>query len=130
MNKIRISQSAAGKSIRLVIVSLVALALLVPAAQAQSPADEIAAFMEGVNLQLEAGGADYRVGIAEYLTTDAEESANTIITKVVGNKQLGHDFVPGDARRGWSGAAGTAITYAIDTTFDAVPPFGGLVVPV
>ncbi len=43
-----------------------------------------------------------------------------------GNKQLDADFVPNDLRREWSGPNPNQITYAIDQTGDAVPPFGGL----
>jgi hypothetical protein len=67
------------------------------------------------------------VAVAEYITNGENgEIGNTIIAKNVGNKQLGHDFVPGDTRRAWSGPDPNAITYAIDTTGDAVPVFGGL----
>jgi len=94
---------------------------------AQSPADQIAAAMERVNLQLETSGAGYRVGVAEYLSTDGEAIGNIVISKDVGNKRLPDaDFVPGDLRRVWSATASTAMTYAIDTTIDAVPVLGGL----
>ena len=87
----------------------------------------ISDFMDAVNVGLAADGAAYRVAMAEYITDgESGEMGNTVIAKNVGNKQLGHDFVPGDGRRAWSGAGGNAITYAIDTTGDAVPPFGGL----
>ena len=106
-----------------ITVALAVLSLLVPVAQAQSPENEIAAMMDLVNAQLDSDGAGYRVAIAEYVTGDPEAAGNTVIAKNVGNKQLSADFVPGDGRRaGWSLAAGTAITYAIDTTGDAVPP--------
>jgi len=87
----------------------------------------IAAMMDEMNVALAEQGADYRVAMAEAIT--AAESGDvgiTVLAKNVGNKQLGADFVPGDARRAWSGAGGNAITYAIDQTGDAVPPFGGL----
>ena len=83
--------------------------------------------MDALNAGLAADGADYRVAMAEYVTSgDSGEMGNTIIAKNVGNKQLGFDFVPGDTRRAWSGPGANSITYAIDTTGDAVPPFGGL----
>lgn len=115
------------------IPAVLAVAILVAftaTASANDAASEIAAALETMNLALAQQGADYRAGMAEYLTGEGEEIAITIIAKNVGNKQLGFDFVPGDARRaGWSGPAGPGdddITYAVDTTLDAVPPFGGL----
>lgn len=93
---------------------------------------DIATIMETMNAALEAEGADYRVGIAEYITNgEGGEAGNTVLSRVVGNKHLGQDFIPGDPRRNaWSGvtAAGAVdnITYAIDRTGDAVPPSGGL----
>lgn len=93
-------------------------------------ANDLTQYMDAINAQLEAAGANYRAAIAEYVTSpDGGEAGNTVLSKVVGNKQLGHDFVPLDARRAWSGSAAGPdddITYAIDQTFDAVPPFGGL----
>lgn len=89
----------------------------------------IRALMDDVNAQLEVQGAGYRVGVAEYITGEGDEIGATIISKDVGNKQLDFDFVPFDVRRPWSGAAGGStddITYAVDATLDAVPPFGGL----
>ena len=98
---------------------------------AQTAAGEISAMMDVVNGALAAEGAEYRVLMAEYMTTDGAEAVGaTILQKNVGNKRLGADFVPNDPRRaGWSGAVGGAnddITYAIDGTGDAVPVFGGL----
>ena len=88
---------------------------------------EIGDLMDALNVGLAAEGAAYRVAVAEYITNGENgEMGNTIIAKNVGNKQLGHDFVPGDLRRTWSSADANSITYAIDQTFDAVPPFGGL----
>jgi hypothetical protein len=89
----------------------------------------ILATMDAVNAGLAAEGADYRVAMAEYVTGAGDQAGATVISKNVGNKQLGFDFVPFDGRRGWSGPAGGPmddITYAIDQTGDAVPPFGGL----
>ena len=86
-------------------------------------AAEISDLMDVTNAGLAADGADYRVAMAEYITSgESGEIGNTVIAKDVGNKQLSADFVPGDGRRLWSGASGNAITYAIDRTFDAVPP--------
>lgn len=97
----------------------------------------IGAMMDEVNVALAAQGADYRVAMAEYVTGDGDEAGATVISKDVGNKWLAADFVPFDPRRagtpitdgGWSGSvAGPTddITYAVDQTGDAVPPFGGL----
>jgi len=95
-----------------------------------TPDAELATFMDALNVQLEAQGADYRALEAEYITAgDSGQAGGTVLSKVTGNKQLPHDFVPFDARRaGWSGAAGPSdnITFAIDETGDAVPLFGGL----
>ncbi len=55
--------------------------------------------------------------VAEYITTDdAAQAGQTVYFRNVGNKQLSHDFVPGDPRRGGH----TNITYLIDdqTTSD------------
>jgi hypothetical protein len=87
----------------------------------------IAAMMVEMNVALEGDGANYRVAMAEAITAaESGEAGITVLAKNVGNKQLGFDFVPGDGRRAWSSAGGNAITYAIDQTGDAVPPFGGL----
>lgn len=84
-------------------------------------------YLDAINAGLAAEGMDYRVAMAEYVTAGgSEEAGQTVFSKVVGNKQLGFDFVPGDSRRGWSGSNGTEITYAIDQTGDAVPVYGGL----
>ncbi|MEZ4585067.1 MAG: hypothetical protein R2909_01540 [Gemmatimonadales bacterium] len=94
-----------------------------------STGDAIASVMDQVNLGLEMQGADYRVAMAEYITVaDANEAGATIVARDLGNKQLTADFVPGDARRTWSGppAAGSDdITYAIDQV-DAATIGGGL----
>jgi hypothetical protein len=96
----------------------------------QSASNGLAEFMDNMNEALAAQGANYRVAVAEYINVDGGEEGNTVLSKVVGNKQLAHDFVPFDARRaGWSGPSGGPgddITYAVDQTGDAVPPFGGL----
>ena len=84
-------------------------------------------YLDAINVGLAQKGLDYRIAMAEYITAGgSDEAGNTIRPKDVGNKQLEFDFVPGDTRRDWSGASATAITYAIDQTGDAVPPFGGL----
>ena len=118
---------------RTTLRTLICLALLATAgmpAWAAGEAEEIATIMDDINAALTAEGADYLVAVAEAITsTDGETMGITIISKDVGNKQLGFDFVPFDARRAWSGPpAGSTdnITYAVDQTGDAVPVFGGL----
>lgn len=89
----------------------------------------IQAIMDDMNDVLAADGAEYRVGWAEYITDvsgGGSEAGQTVLSKVVGNKQLVGDFVPGDTRRTWSSPDAINLTYAIDQTGDAVPPFGGL----
>ncbi|MGQ0639742.1 MAG: hypothetical protein ACT4P6_03080 [Gemmatimonadaceae bacterium] len=95
-----------------------------------APDVELAAFMDALNAQLAAQGVDYRAAVAEYIAPgDSGQAGGTVLSKVVGNKQLPHDFVPLDPRRaGWSGTPGPGdnMTFAIDETGDAVPPLGGL----
>ncbi len=90
----------------------------------------LGAMMDDVNAALAEQGADYRVAMAEYVTGEGDEAGATVISKDVGNKQLGADFVPFDPRRQpWSGSPlgpDDDITYAVDQTGDAVPPIGGL----
>lgn len=95
------------------------------ASAALSPDAQIASYMASVNEALAADGAPYRIAKAEWLgAPDSDNVGNTVLAKDVGNKQLAFDFVPGDPRRsGWSAGGGTAMTYAIDETSDAVPPF-------
>lgn len=113
------------------VLTLVAVKFWVPtgvSAQGEA-AQAIVAIMDSVNAQLAAEGADYRVAMAEYVTGEGDEAGATVISKDVGNKQLGFDFVPFDGRRAWSGPTGGPsddITYAVDMTIDAVPPIGGL----
>ncbi|MCG2587907.1 hypothetical protein [Rhodohalobacter sulfatireducens] len=90
--------------------------------------------MNSLNDKLAAEGLNYRVRMAEYITAEGSgEAGNTVFAKDVGNKQLGTDFVPNDARRTWSnpGAPGDTddITYAIDQTpgpAGSTPFLGGL----
>lgn len=97
------------------LTALGALALLtVPtAAVAEHPA--YAAMVE-INNALAVLEADYRLEVIEFMTTDDAdpEFAHTVFFNNRGNKQLSHDFVPGDTRRAWS--IGTAITLAVDGT--------------
>src|SRR5262245_45554720 len=96
------------------------------AAGASPEAAEVLAYMDAVNASLQASGADYRVGIAEYQTLSGGDAVGaTILQKDVGNKQLSADFVAFDPRRAWSGPASGStdnITFAIDQTGDAIPP--------
>lgn len=85
--------------------------------------------MDVMNVQLANAGVSYRAAKAEYVSDAGTQSmGNTVLAKDVGNKQLDSDFVPGDPRRTWGNPAG-GITYAIDTTPDAVPFAGGLTQP-
>jgi hypothetical protein len=93
----------------------------------ESAVEDLAGAMDALNRRLAAAGAAYRVAMAETITlAESGEVGVTVLAKDVGNKHLSFDFVPGDPRRVWSGAGGNVITYAIDQTGDAVPPFGGL----
>jgi hypothetical protein len=95
-------------------------------AEESAPTD-LAALMDNMNAQLAAEGAPYIVGWAEYITEASGNAAGgTVFAKDVGNKRLVGDFVPGDTRRSWSSPDAIHLTYAIDQTGDAVPPFGGL----
>ncbi len=103
-----------------------------PAMMAAKGADvesQLSSFMDGINAALSSQGADYRVAFAEYVVAGGDAAGSIVIQKDLGNKRLGFDFVPGDNRRAWSDGGSTStddITYAIDQTGDAVPPFGGL----
>jgi hypothetical protein len=101
------------------------------AAGNRGTAGAVRALLDDMNVALAATDANYRAAMAEYITAaSSEEAGITVLAKNVGNKHLSLDFVPHDPRReGWSGPSDGAsddITYAIDTTGDAVPPFGGL----
>lgn len=82
--------------------------------------DALVAVSDAVNAWLEAANADYRLSHAEWLGSD--EAGTIVFFNNRGDKQLGHDFVPGDPRRVWG--AGTGITYTIDETEGTtdVPP--------
>jgi hypothetical protein len=94
-----------------------------------SAAASILDLMDHVNAGLELQGAGYRVEMAEYLTSPAsgDEAGATLLARDLGNKRLSADFVAFDPRRTWSGSdtGSDDITFAIDQTGDAVPPFGG-----
>ena len=87
-------------------------------------------FIDQVNEKIKLKGLNYQLVKIEYLTSnDGDQAGQTVLQKDLGNKQLDFDFVPFDPRRAWSGATdgeNDNITYAIDQTGDAVPPFGGL----
>ena len=57
----------------------------------------ISAMMDEANAGFAAAGVGYRVAMAEYVTGSGNEAGATVISKNVGNKQLGFDFVPFDA---------------------------------
>jgi hypothetical protein len=108
------------------VLAIAALGVLaVPMAAQAGPRRDLRVMMNNINRVLAGQGASLRIRKAEYIGT-SDQMGNTIIAKNTGNKRLDSDFVPGDPRRPWGGAGGNAITYAIDTTGDAVPPFGGL----
>ncbi len=108
------------------VIVLALGALLAPAgAFADEVEDSLLAMMDGMNASLAAEGADYRAVMADYVTGDVNAQGNTVIANDVGNKRLSFDFVPFDSRRAWGDPSG-GITYAIDTTGDAVPFAGGL----
>jgi len=90
--------------------------------------DEITSeYLDRINERLAMKDENYRVVMAEYITlAGSNEAGQTVRSKDVGNKQLEDDFVPNDDRRVWSGSSVNDITYAIDKTVDALPPFGGL----
>ncbi len=82
-----------------------------------------AAVIVSTNAALAAEDAPYRLSMIETITDNPDEAGITVLWKNVGNKQLAHDFVPGDPRRsvaggGWSSDPNT-ITFAIDP-FDGV----------
>ena len=88
-------------------------------------------YIDQINAQLELKGLNYQLLKIEYITSNqGDEAGQEVLRKDLGNKQLGFDFVPFDARRGeWSGPVDEEndnITFAIDQTDDAIPPFGGL----
>ena len=87
--------------------------------------EAVSAMIERTNATLESAGAPFRLGVVEYITdAGSEEAGATVLAKSVGNKHLGHDYVPFDPRRAaWSGPADGAtddITYAIDQS-DGAP---------
>ncbi len=88
-----------------------------PATLAKKSAEETAIqnMLDNVNAQLAAAGKDYVAAVVEYITPeDSDEIGRTVFFRNLGNKQLGHHFVPLDSRRAWSGP-GSAITWINDT---------------
>jgi hypothetical protein len=87
------------------------------------PVLDPAAVIVSTNSALAFADAPYRLSIIETFTDNPDEAGITVLWKDVGNKQLPHDFVPGDPRRsvadeGWSDDP-NVITFAIDP-FDGV----------
>lgn len=83
----------------------------VPALASSPIADEFRAMVGEMNAQLDAQGAEYRIGQIDYVTSDfAAEAGQTLFFGDVGNKQLGSHWVRGDARRGGF----TDIAYLVD----------------
>lgn len=78
-------------------------------AAADPEAAAMQALLDATNADLEAAGADYRLGMIEWID-DNGEGINTVFFNNRGNKQLSHHFVPGDPRRGGR----TDITYLVD----------------
>jgi len=96
------------------IVAATTMCTLALGASAQTMEDQIGA----LNADLAGNGSDVRIGVVEYITAgESGELGRTVFFSDHGNKQLGHDFVPGDPRRG----GGTNITVLVDdidvTTF-------------
>jgi hypothetical protein len=76
-------------------------------------AAEANAVLRETNKALVAAGADFRVAVAEALATpESPDFEITIIANDRGSKQLDHDFVPFDPRRGGQ----SNITWAVDQT--------------
>lgn len=101
------------------LLVILLLVTFVPPASAQSPDEEIATLVDAANAGLEAAGANVRVGIAESFSA-WDEMGQTIFFNNVGNKQLGADFVPDDARRAaWSNGSNPDITYVVQGVGDA-----------
>jgi hypothetical protein len=100
-----------------VFASLAIFSFSSVAVAADSGAAAVGAIGNTANAQLAAGGYDFRLEYAEFLT-DASSSnvGQTVFFNNRGNKQLAAHYVPGDPRRG----GGTNITYTIDQTEGSV----------
>jgi hypothetical protein len=73
-------------------------------------------FLDNMNARLASQGYSFAISSMETLAgPDSNEMGLTVFSSVHGNKQLGHDFVPGDARRTWGNTNGANITWAYDT---------------
>jgi len=88
-------------------------------------------YIEDINNNLISKGSNLRLSTVEYITNGEDQAVGqTIYSKITGNKQLGHDFVPFDPRRVWSGPSdgdSDDITYSITThSIASVPVLGGL----
>lgn len=98
------------KSLKKLLIASAATLTFIGAAAAQ----DIYAMADAANAQLAANGKNYRIEMAEYITSlDSEEVGRTLLFSNRGNRQLGFDFVPGDPRSPWSGP-GPDITFSID----------------
>jgi hypothetical protein len=83
-------------------------------------AEQVADFIDQVNERLAAEGAGHRLGVVEYITTgENEQIGRTVFFRNLGNKQLAHDFVPGDPRRN-----GTTDIQWFNDTFDGATSSG------
>lgn len=99
-------------------VALIALALLAPAAAADTRTD-MQAMLDSLNLQLEVMGSDLRVHSIEWLTDPASgEMGSVVFANDRGNKQLDAHWVPADSRRSWNPGSGS-ITYLVDLSAGA-----------
>ena len=97
-------------TLRHLLTASAAAGLLIGAAQA----DELQAAADAVNADLAASGADYRVEYAEWIYNDSPDEVTTRFFNDRGNKQLSAQFVPGDARRLWSGPDPNTINWTDD----------------
>jgi hypothetical protein len=80
-------------------------------ARAVKGSDPVQVMMEKINAGLAGEGKDYRLGIVEfYAAGESEEQGRTVLLRDIGNKQLGHHFIPGDDRR----TTTTDITFLVD----------------
>lgn len=85
--------------------------------------EQFHALMDDMSMLLADSDLGYQIMQVEYISAD--EVGATVLQRDVGNKRLGADFVPADARREWSSGGGNAITYSIDR-LDGTPLVGGV----
>jgi hypothetical protein len=73
--------------------------------------DPVQVLMEEINATLAREGKNYRIGVVEFYTAgESDEQGRTVFFRDVGNKQLGHHFIPGDERR----TTTTDISFIVD----------------